>query len=177
MRTQRIIPLAIAIALLVSAPLSAQETTAPETSGGFSLRSLFGLAPAEPAPLPGLPIAWSNDAGAAQADARQSRRPIVAYVTSENCRFCRKMELETWTDESVAAEVTRRFVPLKLHAERDSELVQALKVRAFPTTIVFTPEGKAVGAATGFLPPEKLAGLLRTAGATPQAMAPRPAVR
>ncbi len=177
MRRNRTTPIAAAAVVLLAAAPAVAQSTEP-APGGFSLRSLFGLAPAAAPAAAAEPIAWSDDASAAQLKARQSRRPIVAYITADKCGFCRKMERETWTDAAVAAEVTSRFVPLKLHAERDRELVQALKVRAYPTTIVFTADGKALGGAAGYLPPEKLAALLTSStGPAPQAMAPRPAPR
>jgi len=73
------------------------------------------------------------------------------------------MEREVWSNPQIIAQVKAGFVPVKLNASRHRQLVAKLGVRAFPTTIMFTPEGKIINGAKGYMPPNRLAGLLRTA--------------
>ncbi len=94
---------------------------------------------------------------------QELRTPILAFVTSENCGYCRRMEQETWTNRDIIARVEASFTPLKLNAGRDGRLVAALGIRSFPTTVVFTPEGEIITGAPGFMPPNRLSGLLRSA--------------
>lgn len=111
-------------------------------------------------------ISWATSPEMAMSLARDSRLPILAFVTSENCSYCRKMEREVWSNPRIIAQVESGFVPVKLHASQHRQLVASLGVKAFPTTIMFTPEGKIINGAKGFLPPGRLAGLLRTAQPT-----------
>lgn len=107
------------------------------------------------------PIEWLEDPSEALAAAAESGRPILAYVTSTNCGYCRKMEKETWAEPAVGRLVGQNFVPLKLLADDHPEVVAALKVRAYPTTVLISPEGKAFAGKPGFLEPLELAQLVR----------------
>ena len=111
-------------------------------------------------------IRWHQNPNRALAVARHSQRPILAYVTSENCGYCRKMERQSWSDADIAKQVMAGFVPLKLDAKQNRREVEALHIRAFPTTVLLSPEGKVLGGAAGFLSPEKLTKLLVAARPT-----------
>ena len=112
---------------------------------------------------PSAQIHWVESTQMAASLARRSRLPIVAFVTSDHCGYCRKMVQNSWSNPSIIQQVESAFVPLKMRADRDSRLIASLGIRAFPTTILFTPEGKIIHSVPGYLPPNRLAGLLRTA--------------
>lgn len=115
------------------------------------------------AKAPEAKIDWVGDPADALATAAESGRPILAYVTSSNCGYCRKMEKETWSQPAIGRLVGQNFVPLKLHADDHPEAVAGLGVKAFPTTVLITPEGKAFAGKPGFLEPLELTQLLRPA--------------
>ncbi len=117
-------------------------------------------------------IHWAHSPERAMSLARDSHLPILAFVTSENCTYCRKMERETWSNPQIIAQTQAGFIPLKLHASQHRKLVAELGVRAFPSTILFTPEGNVINGAKGFLRPNQLAGLLHTAHPTKVALHP-----
>lgn len=106
-------------------------------------------------------VYWTRSVEQALLMAGDTGAPILAYVTSEHCGYCRKMERETWSHPQIIATVNESFVALELTAERDMKLIQQLGVTAFPTTLVFSPTGKVVKEATGYLPPLKVVELLR----------------
>lgn len=108
-------------------------------------------------------IYWVQSPQMATSLARQFRLPILVYVTSDSCYHCRKMEHDVWSNPQIISMVETGFIPLELNAQRDAELVAALGIRAFPTTLLFTDDSKFVTCAPGYLPPNKLAGLLRSA--------------
>ncbi len=116
----------------------------------------------------GLPrgIPWIHSSAEALTAARQVNAPILAFVTSADCHFCKKMEAQTWSDAAVIAQVSSTFVPLRLDADREPEVVEALRIRGFPTTLIFTPQGKVIDSAEGYMPPTKLGKLLERS--TPQ---------
>ena len=105
-------------------------------------------------------IPWIHSSAEAMAVARQTNAPILAFVTSSHCHFCQKMDAQTWDDGSVVRQVNAGFVPLRVDADREPKLVESLRVRAFPTTLIFTPQGQVIDAAEGFMAPAKLTGLL-----------------
>lgn len=105
-------------------------------------------------------IAWHTDVQEAVAAARESQRPILVFVTAEGCGYCRKMERQTWADSSVVDAVARSYVPLRLDAEVHPELIQRLRIEAFPTVLLFTPEGQLDRGRRGFLAPQGMLRLL-----------------
>ncbi len=111
-------------------------------------------------------IYWAKSSEMALSLARNSRLPILVVVSSKNCSYCRKMDREVWSNPRIIAQVESGFVPLKLNATRHRQLVAKLGVRVFPTTILLSPEGHVINRARGYLPPNKLAGLLRSASST-----------
>jgi protein disulfide-isomerase len=116
-------------------------------------------------------IYWANSPQMAQSHARDSRLPILAFFTSENCGFCRKMEHEVWSKRRIIAQVESEFIPLKVQAEQHRQFVQSVGIQAFPTTVLFTPEGKVIGGAPGFLSAAQVVSLMRTA--RPAQLAPQ----
>lgn len=123
----------------------------------------FGGPEGAPAEAPPADISWGEATGDAFVEARRTGRPILVYVTSERCTFCRKMERETWSDPEVAQLVSAEFVPLKLRPDTHPEEVATLRVRAFPTTVLVAPDGRPLAARTGYLQSAKLVELLRPA--------------
>lgn len=115
------------------------------------------------APAPEVTIQWMDDPSEALAAAAQSGKPILAYFTSDHCGYCRKMDKETWSTPAVGRLVGEGFVPLRLHADEHPDEVAALRVRAFPTTVLISPEGKAFAGKPGFLEPLELAEFVRPA--------------
>jgi uncharacterized protein YyaL (SSP411 family) len=115
----------------------------------------------------GLPkgIPWIHSSAEALAAARQANAPILAFVTSSHCHFCQKMEAQTWSDDAVVRQVSTAFVPLRLDADREPRFVESLKVRAFPTTVIFTPQGQVIEAAQGYQSPAKIGRLLERSSA------------
>ncbi len=121
-------------------------------------------------------IHWAHSPEMAMSLARDSRLPILAFITSENCKFCRKMEREVWINPRIIAQAETGFVPVKIHVSQHRQLVASLGVRLYPTTILFTPEGMIISQSPGYMPPNRLAGILRTAYPTQVAVQPLPSV-
>jgi thioredoxin-related protein len=118
-----------------------------------------GQAPLSPPPQ----IYWLQSPQQAAQLAGQFHMPILVYVTSEHCGYCRKMERETWSNPQIITMVEGGFIPLELTAERDHEMIAAMGIRAFPTTLLFTPDAKFVGGTPGYLSPIQAAGLMKRA--------------
>lgn len=105
-------------------------------------------------------ISWHTDVQEAVTAARESRRPILVFVTAEGCGYCHKMERQTWADPSVVGAVARDYVPLRLDAEVHPGLVQRLRIEAFPTVLLFTPDGRLDRGHRGFLASQGMLRLL-----------------
>ena len=70
------------------------------------------------------------------------------------------MEVQTWCDPSIAAEVQDRFVAIHLDRRRNAEVLSRITVPMFPMTLVGLPQGKIVGHLQGFQRPENIRDLM-----------------
>ena len=131
-------------------------------AAALAAASLFSVVYAQtPAGTPASAIPWSAVTADAFIDSHRTGKPILVYVTAEKCAFCRKMEKETWSDPRVAQAVRAGFVPLKLHADTHPEEIATLKIRAFPATVLVTPQGKPFAGRVGFVDSAKLVEMLQ----------------
>lgn len=101
--------------------------------------------------------------------AQQSKRPLLLFIHSDNCRFCVKMEKETFSHPKLAAALATAAETVSVHSEDHPELMKRLGVRAYPTTVVISPDGKEIGRVEGFLDAPRFAAKMFTPPAERQA--------
>lgn len=107
---------------------------------------------------------------------QKSKRPLLIFVSSDNCYFCVKMLKETYSHQQIATALRATSESVAVKNDDVPELVKQFKINAYPTTLVVSHEGKELGRIKGFLPPDKfVAKLFRPADErTAQAQAPKP---
>lgn len=120
-------------------------------------------------------IQWAADSQQALGRAQSKQQPIVAYVTGDRCSHCRKMERTTWRDPRIVRRMGQEFVPLKINVKQQREVAAQLGIKSLPTTILYTPQGKVIAGATGYLSTSQLQTLLATARRPQVALQPHPA--
>ncbi|MBN1851234.1 MAG: thioredoxin family protein [Pirellulales bacterium] len=106
---------------------------------------------------------------------RKTGRPMLLFVTAQNCHFCRKMEQESYGKPQIMTTIERNFEAVAIDNSVSPDLVRKLRVRVFPTTFIVAPDGKIVGRIEGFIGPEQLATYLEPAARTAQAGPRQPA--
>lgn len=94
--------------------------------------------------------------GAAWAAAQESRDPVLLFVTSDHCYYCKKMLNETLLHPQLAPAVAQLFETATINADRSPELAQGLGVRAFPTTLIVSPDGRLLSKLEGYVAPQML---------------------
>ena len=105
-------------------------------------------------------IHWLSRGSAAATAAEQSQKPVLIYFSSARCGYCRKMEHETWSQRNVITAVNSEFVPLHLSAATAPTLVRRFQVRAYPTTIVLSPQGTRLLEVKGYRSPRRVLEML-----------------
>lgn len=101
------------------------------------------------------------------ADDATARRPMVVMFSSQSCTWCRKMEVDTFPSDEVAA-VADRFLWAKVDVEEHEDLAAPYKVRGLPHTVVLNGEDRVIAAQLGYLPPERFVEFLNNALAHPE---------
>ena len=98
-------------------------------------------------------ISWHASPKATIAAARESGKPILVFVSTQWCHYCKKMDKETWADPVVSAVVSANFETLLLDGDRDARIVNRLGLRGYPATLLYTPDGYFVSQQSGYMPP------------------------
>ena len=108
-------------------------------------------------------IQWQRSPRETIASSRQSGKPILVFVTTDWCHYCKKMKNETWSDTNVSRLLPQQFETLLLDGDRDQRLVRKLGLKGYPATLLYTPDGHFVEKRNGFLSPAELTRWLSTA--------------
>ncbi len=106
----------------------------------------------------GQEVKWLRSAKQAAKQAATSGKPILIYVRSENCHYCDLMQKNVWQDGRTADFIRRNFIPLKLTKEENGKAVEAMKVKGYPSTIIFSPKREYLARIDGYVPPEEFMG-------------------
>jgi thioredoxin:protein disulfide reductase len=120
----------------------------------------------DPPPAAGGPIRWSLDHDAAIEQAKQARQPVMIDFTAEWCVPCKQLELETYIDPRVRAEV-QRFVAVKIDATEMTPVIEKIfqryGVESLPTIVFLDSTGHLLSSPrlTRFAPPEAFVQLLQ----------------
>lgn len=102
------------------------------------------------------PIPWRVKVQDAVSEATKSGKPLLVSVSTDWCHYCKKMDLETFSNARVADHIQKCFVPLKVNGDKDRELVRMLGVQSFPTMVILAPNMKVIGTMKGFRTPDQL---------------------
>lgn len=97
-------------------------------------------------------VRWLTSAEQAANQAEKSGKPILVYVRSSSCHYCDKLQADVWADPKVADHVAKNYIPLKLSSQKNPAAVKSLKVKGFPTTLVFSPKRVFVSKVEGYRP-------------------------
>lgn len=99
---------------------------------------------------------WLKNWKEARTAAKEEQKPFVVFVTGNHCSACQRMKAETWSDRDLQARLAENFITVQIDNNISRKLSEQLAVKALPTTIVFSAEGKRLKTWTGYASVEKL---------------------
>jgi uncharacterized protein YyaL (SSP411 family) len=132
------------------------------SQASFSLMMMLSLAAAGSAGEPEGEM-WHRNWSGAWHDAQEQHRPLVLFITSGDCYHCERMSRDTYHDRQVMSDLRDQFVLASIESERYPKLLRTLKVQAFPTTVIITPDAQVIDAMTGYVGPEEMRTRLKAA--------------
>jgi uncharacterized protein YyaL (SSP411 family) len=97
----------------------------------------------------GSEINWAHSYAEAQERAAKEHKNVLLLITTEYCRWCRKLEAFTLTDERVAERVNREFVAVHVTRDKD-DYPEHLTAQRVPTSYFLTPEGEVIHEMMGY---------------------------
>ncbi|MBU1657460.1 thioredoxin family protein [bacterium] len=110
--------------------------------------------------LLGAELDWSHDYEAALQQAKKEKKDVYMLVTSADCRWCRKFEATTLQDESILAQLNKKYV--LLHIDRDKDAMpEIFKKQRVPRHYFITSEAKIIYSFLGYWNSEDFASFLK----------------
>jgi thioredoxin-related protein len=104
--------------------------------------------------------------------AAQEKKPLIVDFYTEWCGWCKVMDQKTYSDARVKAITSKSFVLAKYNPEKDSEFefqgkkvkptefAKMMKVTGYPTTALFSAEGKYLESMGGYIEANKFLDIL-----------------
>lgn len=106
------------------------------------------------------PVSWLTDWEETKQRSRSERKPILVDVYQDNCGGCERLANETFVDPQVAAEITSRFIPIKLHLFQDRAVVRDWGLFWTPTVLFADRTGKIRYESVNYVPAEVMLDIL-----------------
>lgn len=104
-------------------------------------------------------IAWNDTYAQAQAKAKKESKPMLVIITTEQCRWCRKLEATTLSDDEIVSKINSRFVPV--HLTRDKSVYpKNLTAKMVPMSYFLDGNGKVLYSMPGYWPSEDYQSIL-----------------
>jgi len=100
-------------------------------------------------------VKWLYDYDQALARAGDENKPILVDFYRDWCGWCKKLDAETYGNETVAAFLNESFICLKVDAEEHVDLAEEYDVVGYPTILFLSPDGEEIGRIAGYKPPDK----------------------
>ena len=101
-------------------------------------------------------IRWRMDYAAARKEALDRDLPLLLDFGTETCHWCKRLDATTFRHEAIVSLVNGRFIPLKVDAEKQATLADALHIRSYPTLVLAGADGKIIGTMEGYLDANRL---------------------
>jgi thioredoxin-related protein len=98
-------------------------------------------------------VQWRTDYNAARREGQDKNRPLVVDFGTKECYWCKRLDLTTFRDPTVARLMNDRFICLRIDAEQEATLAQMLHIQNYPTIVIAAPDGKILITREGYMEP------------------------
>jgi thioredoxin-related protein/outer membrane protein assembly factor BamD (BamD/ComL family) len=106
-------------------------------------------------------VQWRYDYNAARKEAQEKGLPLILDFGTDACFWCKKLDDTTFRDAAVLAALNSQFIPMKVDANRNPALTEALRVQSYPTLVLAAPDGKILNVLEGYQDATQLRGKLQ----------------
>ena len=99
-------------------------------------------------------IPWRPDFDQALEDGRNWGKPVLTYLYTDTCPYCKEMEATTFKDPLLVEEMRDEYVWVKLNAETDPrglELREQFSVSSYPTIVFTDYDGSEIDRLNGYI--------------------------
>lgn len=97
----------------------------------------------------GADLNWNHDYNKALQEAEKKKKDIYMFITSDNCRWCRKFEATTLQDEVILQKLKKKYV--LLHIDRDMDFMpEHFKKQRVPRHYFLRADGTTIYSFLGY---------------------------
>lgn len=101
-------------------------------------------------------VQWAASFQAALEQAKAKNRPVFVDVYADWCGWCKRMDLEVFTQDPVAQMLNDHFVPVKVDGDHEPNFSQNYAIEGLPTMLVLEADGSEIGRIAGYKTAEAL---------------------
>jgi thiol:disulfide interchange protein len=93
--------------------------------------------------------------------ASERNLPVFLHFFADWCKYCAKMEKETFQEKSVIEYLNNNYVAIKVDFDNEKKITREYRVMALPVTFVIGLDGNRTGPLRGFVSKEELLQVLK----------------
>ena len=108
-------------------------------------------------------IQWVSYAEGRQRGEAENKKVFLVF-NADWCRYCLKMEKETFRDPTVIAYINRNFIPVSVNSDREPRIAEKYKVRGLPSTWFISESGDRIQGRPGYIPADEMLKILKFIG-------------
>ena len=127
------------------------------------LALLSGVVQASVSQAGGEGIQWLSYAEGRQRGEAENKKIFLVF-NADWCRYCLKMEKETFRDPTVIAYVNRNFVPISVNSDKQQDIAAKYNVRGLPSTWFISENGDRIGNRPGYIASDEMLKVLKYIG-------------
>lgn len=87
----------------------------------------------------------------------EKKKPLLVMFTSNNCTFCKKMIVDTYSNQQVKELLRGRTETVMAHSDNYASLIKKLGIRGYPSSLLISPEGEVLDFMEGYVAPQEFA--------------------
>jgi len=99
---------------------------------------------------------WQTDVNVAFKQSQATGKPLMLFFTADHCRYCVIMKQQTLDHPQVKSAIDQAFIPVLVHEKDNEVFCEKLGVKAFPTTMIVSPQAKILAIIGGYVKPADL---------------------
>jgi thioredoxin-related protein len=96
-------------------------------------------------------VQWRKDYNEARKEAAEKNKPLLLDFGTDNCFWCKRLDVDVFRDKDVIALLNEQFIPLRINGNRDVRVAEALRIQSYPTLVFAAPDGKVLGVQEGYV--------------------------
>lgn len=108
-------------------------------------------------------IQWLSYAEGRQRGEAENKKVFLVF-NADWCRYCLKMEKETFQNPTVIAYVNRNFVPVSVNSDKQQDIAEKYNVRGLPSTWFIAENGERIGNRPGYITADEMLNILKYIG-------------